>query len=333
MSFSNNQPSWREVILKYAQPCLRSSLWQFTNSLIPYFGLLFLMYLSLQVSYFLTLFLSVFAAAFMVRLFIIFHDCGHGSFFKSSKLNNSIVIFLGILTFTPYGKWHRAHKIHHTTVGNLDKRGTGDVWVLTVDEFKNISKWKRMFYRVYRNPFIMFLIGSPLIFLGLNRLTNRHLNRNERMNVYFTNLTLLLILVAMYFTIGLKAYLMIQLPVIMVGSVMGVWLFYVQHQFEGVHWYRQEDWDYKTVALQGSSFYKLPKVLQWFSGNIGFHHIHHLSPKIPNYKLAKCHKENEIFSEINAITLWASLKYMKLRLWNEQSRQLIGFKELQSGMQ
>ena len=332
MSFSNNQPSWREVILKYAQPSLRSSLWQFTNSLIPYFGLLFLMYLSLQVSYFLTLFLSVFAAAFMVRLFIIFHDCGHGSFFKSSKLNYSTGVFLGILTFTPYGKWHRAHKIHHATVGNLDKRGTGDVWVLTVDEFKNINKWKRRFYRVYRNPFIMFLVGSPLIFLGLNRLTNRHLNRNERLNVYFTNFALLLIVITMYFTIGLKAYLMIQLPVIMVGSVMGVWLFYVQHQFEGVHWYRQEEWDYKTVALQGSSFYKLPKVLQWFSGNIGFHHIHHLSPKIPNYKLAKCHRENEIFSEISPITLWASLKTMKLRLWNEQNRRLIGFKELQSGM-
>ncbi len=332
MSFSNNQPSWREVILKYAQPSLRSSLWQFTNSLIPYFGLLFLMYLSLQVSYFLTLFLSVFAAAFMVRLFIIFHDCGHGSFFKSSKLNYSTGVFLGILTFTPYGKWHRAHKIHHATVGNLDKRGTGDVWVLTVDEFKNINKWKRRFYRVYRNPLIMFLVGSPLIFLGLNRLTNRHLNRNERLNVYFTNFALLLIVVTMYFTIGLKAYLMIQLPVIVIGSVMGVWLFYVQHQFEGVHWYRQEDWDYKTVALQGSSFYKLPKILQWFSGNIGFHHIHHLSPKIPNYKLAKCHKENAIFSEISPITLWASLKTMKLRLWNEQNRRLIGFKELQSGM-
>ena len=332
MSFSNNQPSWREVILKYAQPSLRSSLWQFTNSLIPYFGLLFLMYLSLQVSYFLTLFLSVFAAAFMVRLFIIFHDCGHGSFFKSSKLNYSTGVFLGILTFTPYGKWHRAHKIHHATVGNLDKRGTGDVWVLTVDEFKNINKWKRRFYRVYRNPLIMFLIGSPLIFLGLNRLTNRHLNRNERLNVYFTNFALLLIVITMYFTIGLKAYLMIQLPVIVIGSVMGVWLFYVQHQFEGVHWYRQEEWDYKTVALQGSSFYKLPKILQWFSGNIGFHHIHHLSPKIPNYKLAKCHRENEIFSEISPITLWASLKTMKLRLWNEQNRRLIGFKELQSGM-
>jgi len=304
MSNSINQPSWREVIVKYAQPNLRSSLWQLTNSLIPYLGLLFLMYLSLEVSYFLTLFLSVFAAGFMVRLFIIFHDCGHGSFFKSTKLSDVVGIILGILTFTPYYKWHRAHKIHHSTVGNLDKRGTGDVWVLTVDEF-----------------------------------TFRDLNKNGKLdpyednrNVYFTNFVLLLMLVLMHFTIGIKAYLMIQLPVIFIGSVMGVWLFYVQHQFEGVHWYRQDEWDYKTVALQGSSFYKLPKVLQWFSGNIGFHHIHHLSPKIPNYKLAKCHKENTLFSEISPITLWTSIKSLKLRLWNERSRKLISFRELQAGI-
>jgi omega-6 fatty acid desaturase (delta-12 desaturase) len=332
MSNSINQPSWREVIVKYAQPNLRSSLWQLTNSLIPYLGLLFLMYLSLEVSYFLTLFLSVFAAGFMVRLFIIFHDCGHGSFFKSTKLSDVVGIILGILTFTPYYKWHRAHKIHHATVGNLDKRGTGDVWVLTVDEFNTIKRWKRRFYRVYRNPLIMFMIGSPLIFLGLNRLTNRHLNKKEKLNVYFTNFVLLLMLVLMHFTIGIKAYLMIQLPVIFIGSVMGVWLFYVQHQFEGVHWYRQDEWDYKTVALQGSSFYKLPKILQWFSGNIGFHHIHHLSPKIPNYKLAKCHKENTLFSEISPITLWTSIKSLKLRLWNERSRKLISFRELQAGI-
>jgi omega-6 fatty acid desaturase (delta-12 desaturase) len=332
MSNSINQPSWREIIVKYAQPNLRSSFWQITNTLIPYLGLLFLMYLSLEVSYFLTLFLSVFAAGFMVRLFIIFHDCGHGSFFKSTKLSDVVGIILGILTFTPYYKWHRAHKIHHATVGNLDKRGTGDVWVLTVDEFQTFKKWKRRFYRVYRNPLIMFIIGSPLIFLVLNRLTNRHLNKKEKLNVYFTNFVLLLMLVLMHFTIGIKAYLMIQLPVIFIGSVMGVWLFYVQHQFEGVHWYRQEEWDYKTVALQGSSFYKLPKILQWFSGNIGFHHIHHLSPKIPNYKLAKCHKENTLFSEISPLTLWTSIKSLKLRLWNERSRKLISFRELQAGI-
>ena len=332
MSNSINQPSWREIIVKYAQPNLRSSLWQLTNTLIPYLGLLFLMYLSLEVSYFLTLFLSVFAAGFMVRLFIIFHDCGHGSFFKSTKLSDVVGIILGILTFTPYYKWHRAHKIHHATVGNLDKRGTGDVWVLTVDEFNTLKRWKRRFYRVYRNPLIMFMIGSPLIFLVLNRLTNRHLNKKEKLNVYFTNFVLLLMLVLMHFTIGIKAYLMIQLPVIFIGSVMGVWLFYVQHQFEGVHWYRQDEWDYKTVALQGSSFYKLPKILQWFSGNIGFHHIHHLSPKIPNYKLAKCHKENTLFSEISPITLWTSIRTMKLRLWNERSRKLISFRELQAGI-
>lgn len=325
---STKQPTWREVILNYTKPDLRSSLWQIINTLIPYLGLLFLMFLSMKVSYLLTLGISIFAAGFLVRLFIIFHDCGHGSFFNSSKLNDTVGIILGVLTFTPYAKWHRAHKIHHATVGNLDKRGTGDVWVLTVEEFQNLPTWKRRFYRIYRNPLIMFLIGSPLIFLVLNRLTIKELNRKERLNVYFTNLMLVLILIGAYFTIGIKTYLMIQLPVLFLGSVAGVWLFYVQHQFEGVHWYRQDEWDYKTVALQGSSFYKLPKIMQWFSGSIGFHHIHHLGPKIPNYKLARCHKENEIFSGIRPINLWSSFKTMKLRLWNENSGKLITFKEL-----
>jgi len=324
----NPQTSWREAVMRYAQPDTKTSIWQIVNTLIPYLGLLFLMYLSLEVSYFLTLFLSVFASAFMVRLFIIFHDCGHGSFFKSAKLSETVGIILGIITFTPYHKWHRAHKIHHATVGNLDKRGTGDVWVLTVDEFLTTSKWRRRFYRVYRHPLIMFMIGAPLIFLGANRLTIKELNRKERFNVYLTNFALLLILVAAHFTIGIKAYLMIQLPIIFFGSVAGVWLFYVQHQFEGVHWYRQGEWDYKTVALQGSSFYKLPKMLQWFSGNIGFHHIHHLSPKIPNYKLEECHAENPEFSQIKPITILESFKTMKLRLWDEQNSRLITFKEL-----
>lgn len=330
MITNNNQPSWREIVLKYTQPEFRTSLWQIINTLIPYLAALLVMFYSLRVSYFLTLAISPIAAAFLVRLFIIFHDCGHGSFFKSSKLNDTVGIILGILTFTPYYKWHRNHKIHHATVGNLDKRGTGDVWVLTVEEFQELPSWKRRFYRVYRNPFIMFLIGSPLIFLVLNRLTIKELNRKERLNVYFTNLMLVMILIGAYFTIGINTYLMIQLPVLLLGSVAGVWLFYVQHQFDGVHWYRQDVWDYKTVALQGSSFYKLPKVLQWFSGNIGFHHIHHLGPKIPNYKLAKCHSENKMFSEIQPLTFWNSFKTTKLRLWNENAGKLITFKELQA---
>ncbi len=330
MITTSPQPSWREIVLKYAQPEFRKSLWQIINTFIPYLALLFLMFLSLKVSYFLTLAISFIAAAFLVRLFIIFHDCGHGSFFKSSKLNDVVGIILGIITLTPYYKWHRNHKIHHATVGNLDKRGVGDVWVLTVDEFRDLPKWKRNFYRLYRNPVIMFLIGSPLIFIVLNRLTIKDLNRKERINVYFTNVMLGLILTVAWLTIGIKTYLLIQLPVIFIGSVAGVWLFYVQHQYEGVNWYRQPEWDYKTVALNGSSFYQLPRVLQWFSGNIGFHHIHHLSPKIPNYKLEKCHHENEIFFGIRPLTFWNSFKTIKLRLWNEQSGKLITFKELRA---
>ena len=197
----------------------------------------------------------------------------------------------------------------------------------TVDEFLEAPWWKRLFYRVYRNPLIMFGVGPLLTFMILHRLPNNSYKKREKNNVHLTNLAIFIIALLMSWAIGLKNYLLIQLPVIWVASTVGVWMFYVQHQFEGVYWERAQKWDFLKAGLEGSSFYQLPKVLQWFSGSIGFHHIHHLSPRIPNYLLEKCHLENKIF-QVKPIKLWASLKSMTFRLWDEKKRQLVNFRDL-----
>jgi omega-6 fatty acid desaturase (delta-12 desaturase) len=325
-----NTISWREVVKKYnrADP-LRSS-WQLLNSLVPYILLWYLMYLSLEISYFITLGLSVLAAGFLVRIFIIFHDCGHGSFFKSRRANRIIGTILGSLVFTPYDRWHQTHAIHHATVGNLDSRGDGDVWTLTVDEYKQLPKSKKLVYRIYRNPFVLFGIGPVLLFTVAFRFTRKKMNKKERRSIYLANLMMAVYVSGLVLLLGWKAFLMIQLPVIYLATTGGVWLFYVQHQYEGVIWARKDEWDYRKMALEGSSYLKFPKILQWFSGNIGFHHIHHLSPMIPNYNLERCHRENAMFNSIKPVTFIPSIKTLKLRLWDEKRRQLISFKKLRS---
>jgi len=327
---NNTTTTWVQVVMKYNFPNNFKSWWQVVNSVIPYFLLWALMVYSLQISYWLTLLLSVFAAGFLVRIFIIFHDCGHGSFFKSDRLNKIIGIPLGLLVFTPYHKWHHDHKEHHATVGNLDKRGIGDVYTLTVEEYKALSKWKKFSYRFYRNPFFLIGIAPILLFLIQFRFTKPYMNRREQMYVLLSNLAIAVGVFIVIWAIGWRAFLLIQLPIIYIASVHGVWLFYVQHQYESVKWERAAKWDYKTIALEGSSYFKLPFLLQWFTGNIGFHHIHHLSPKIPNYKLAKCHKENPMFQNIKPITFFSSLKSLRLRLWDETNKRLVGFREIKA---
>jgi len=322
------QPTWIEVISNYNKPGTRSSIWQIINSLVPYTLLWLAMYYSLGISYLLTLGLSFVAAGFLVRMFIIFHDCGHGSFFQSTKPSRIVGTILGSLVFTPYDYWHREHSIHHKTVGNLDKRGHGDVRTLTVEEYDKLSPGKKFVYRLYRNPIVLFGIGPFFLFVFWFRIPRKSMGKPGRRSVYVTNLILLLICIPLILLMGWRAFLMIQLPIIYIATVTGVWLFYVQHQYEDVIWTRQADWDYRKMALEGSSFMKFPRLLQWFSGNIGYHHIHHLSPKIPNYKLERCHKENELFKEIKAITFVPSLRTMSLRLWNEQTGRLISFRQL-----
>ncbi|KAB2871575.1 MAG: fatty acid desaturase [Bacteroidales bacterium] len=327
-AMSEFNTSWVKVVMRYNFPDNFKSWWQVVNSVVPYIAIWVLMVYSLEYSYWLTLLLSVFAAGFLVRIFIVFHDCGHGSFFKSERLNRLVGIPLGLLSFTPYHRWHRDHKEHHATVGNLDKRGVGDVKTLTVEEYQSLSKWKKFGYRFYRNPIFLIGVAPLLLFLIQYRLPKSYMNRKELVYLHLSNLALVLGILLVIWAIGWKAYLLIQLPVIYLASVHGVWLFYVQHQYESVKWERSDKWDYKTIAIQGSSYFKLPFILKWFTGNIGFHHIHHLSPTIPNYKLSKCHKENPMFQDIKPITFFSSLKSLRLRLWDEKKQRLVGFNEI-----
>lgn len=316
---------WLKSMAAYNHSDIKKSIWQIFNSFVPYIGLWIAMVWSLEVSYWLTLALAIPAAGFLVRIFILFHDCGHGSFFKSQTANHILGIISGLLVFTPYFQWRYEHGVHHATSGDLDRRGRGDVWTLTVDEYKSASAWKKIMYRIYRHPFFMLIFGPIFSFIIMNRFTSPHAKKRERWSVYYTNVALIALVALMSLAIGLKAFVIIQLPVLLMAGSAGVWLFYLQHQYQDVYWERHQNWDFLTAALQGASYYKLPKVLQWFSGNIGFHHIHHLSSRIPNYNLEKCYRDTIELQQIKPITLRESLKSLGYRLYDEKTRKLVSF--------
>jgi omega-6 fatty acid desaturase (delta-12 desaturase) len=319
--------SLKEISHHFA-PDWRRSLWQLTNSILPYIVLLGLMYNSLEFSYLLTLLLAIPAAGFFLRIFMIFHDCGHGSFFNSAKMNTIIGYLTGLLTFAPYHDWRFKHARHHATCSDLDRRGVGDVWTLTIGEYDALPRWERFLYRLYRNPVIMFGLGPIYLFMISYRVISRETKTREKRSVHLVNFGILLILLSSNWLIGLKAYLMIQLPVIFLAGMAGVWLFYVQHQFEETYWERHASWDFFQAALQGSSFYKLPKLLQWFTGNIGYHHVHHLNARIPNYYLQRCHEQVSEFRRIPPLTFLKSLQSLKFRLWDENAGRMVGFSEI-----
>ena len=323
--------SWREVVARYQRPAHSRALWQLLNTLVPYIALWFLMYYALAVSFWLALPLAVLAGGFQVRIFIIFHDCTHGSFFRSRWANELLGNLAGVLCFTPFYRWRWEHSVHHASSGDLDRRGTGDVWTMTVQEYLVASRWKRFAYRLARNPLILFVVAPLFLFLVLERFPTGKERKRERLSVYFTNVALVLMVAAMTWAIGWKSYLLLQLTAVMVASSAGVWLFYVQHQFEGVYWERGGEWEYEKAALEGSSYYKLPRLLQWFSGNIGFHHIHHLSPRIPNYRLEECHRAEPLFQKVNTVTLLSSFKCLTFRLWDERKRRLVGWWAIAGG--
>jgi omega-6 fatty acid desaturase (delta-12 desaturase) len=326
MDIEQDWSNWTTIIGKYLEPSRSRSWWQLINSVIPYFGLLVAMYYSMQISYWLALAISPLAAGFMVRIFIIFHDCGHGSFFKSELANRITGIITGFIVFTPYHRWHYEHQQHHRTVGNLDKRGVGDVLTMTVEEYKNASPKQRSYYRWYRNPVMLLLIVPFFLFTFLFRLHGTNQPTKMHMQTHMTTLALIITIVLISLWIGFVNFLLIQVPVLLIASIAGVWLFYVQHQYEDVVWERNENWNYKTIAMEGSSFYKLPRILQFFSGNIGYHHIHHLGPRIPNYYLEKCHRENPLFQK-KPLTFFNSFKSVRYRLWDEKKHKLVSFKE------
>jgi omega-6 fatty acid desaturase (delta-12 desaturase) len=321
-----SKSDWQEAVTKYQSPELQKSIWQIANSILPYFVMWYLMYQSLSFSYLLTLMLAFPAAGLLMRIFIILHDCGHGSFFRSGRANHAIGTLCGILTLTPYSQWTREHALHHASSGDLGRRGVGDVSTLTVREYKALSGWKRFKYRFYRHPLVMLLIGPQYLFILSNRFVSRHSGRRERNNVYLTNTAAFVVAATLCLTIGVKTFLLIWIPISVIAGGTAVWLFYIQHQYETTYWQRAPVWNYAAAAMEGSSYYKLPRVLQWFSGNIGLHHVHHLSPKIPNYKLERCHNEVGLFDRVTVIGFWESFRSLSLKLWDEDKQRLVGFK-------
>jgi len=318
---------WQGIVSKYAYPETWRSLWQVFNSVIPFLVMWYLMYRSLAVGYWLTLILAIPTAGFMVRCFIIFHDCCHGSFFKNMKANDRLGLVLGVLVLTPFYQWRHSHAIHHATAGDLDRRGIGDVYTMTVAEYMAAPWYRKLGYRIMRSPLILFSVGSFLVFTITHRFWEKEAGKRERSSVIWTNLALLAVIGWIMLEIGWVAFLLVEVPVLLFACGAGVWLFYVQHNFDPTYWDRHQQWEFFSAGMDGSSFYKLPKVLQWFSGNIGFHHIHHLSPRIPNYKLETCYKENAEF-QIPPLTLKHSMKSLFLRLWDEKEKMLVGWSAL-----
>jgi acyl-lipid omega-6 desaturase (Delta-12 desaturase) len=318
----------KDSIARFQTASLRKARWQLLNSFVPYAALWFAMDRALLISYWVMFPIAILAAGFLVRIFIIFHDCGHGSFFKSIRANNATGAIAGLLLLTPYRHWRWQHALHHGTAGDLDRRGSGDIWTLTVQEYLASTRWRRLSYRLARNPLVLFVIAPLYVFVVHHRFAASTAPRRERRSVRWTNWALLGIAAVMSALIGFKSLLLIQLTVSALAGALGLWLFYVQHQFEGAFWARSAGWNYTDAALKGSSFYKLPRILQWFTGNIGFHHIHHLSPRIANYHLQQCHEADAFFHTIKPVTLLASLKFLTFRLWDEQRNMFVSFRYL-----
>ncbi len=318
----------KKQIKPYENSNPKSSFWQLMNTVPPFFILWFLAYQSIPISIWLSLAFSIIASGFVVRIFIIFHDCCHGSFFKNRKLNHLVGNITGVITMFPYEKWRREHSIHHATSSNLNKRGTGDVWIMTVDEYVNASKLERLRYRLYRNPFVMFVLGPLFLFLVSNRRNRKDARRKERINTHAHTISIIAINGLLIYFLGFANYLIVQLPIMFIAGSLGIWLFYVQHQFEDSYFEDEAEWDYVKAAIDGSSFYKLPKILQWITGNIGYHHVHHLNPKVPNYHLEEVHMSTPPLQEATTITMKSSLKSIRFRLYDEKLKRFVSFKEI-----
>ncbi|HTF87261.1 MAG TPA: fatty acid desaturase [Planctomycetota bacterium] len=319
---------WKDIVACYQEPNRWRAAWQIVNTHGSYVALWVGMYLTWDRWWWISVLLALLAGGLLARVFIIFHDCGHGSYFRSKRANAVLGFISGLLVFTPYFHWRGQHALHHRSAGDLDRRGVGDVWTMTVEEYLQASRWKRFSYRLARNPVVLFVVAPLFLFLVLQRFPSANVDERERRSVWWMDLAILVMVVAMSWIFGLIPYLILQITAMAVAGTAGVWLFYVQHQFEDVYWERGENWDYTAAALQGSSFYKLPRVLQWFSGNIGFHHIHHLSPRIPNYNLEACHRSDPLFRDVKPLTLMSGLKSLTLRLWNESTNKLVGYREM-----
>jgi acyl-lipid omega-6 desaturase (Delta-12 desaturase) len=327
VSSSWTQPNWRVALAPYARPRLGRSLVDIATSLVPYLGLLVAMYFLLDVSYLLVLAVSIPAAGFLVRTYILFHDCAHGSFLPWSKANEWLGATCGLLVFTPFQSWRHQHAVHHATSGDLDRRGVGDVPTMTVAEYQALPRGRRIGYRLFRNPIVMFGLGPIWAMILAPRFVSSQERPRIRRSVWRTNLALVAVIGLLCWLLGWQSFLLVEMPSALLAGSIGVWLFYVQHQFEDAYWQNSDAWSYDEAALKGSSYLRLPKVLQFFTGNIGLHHVHHLSTRIPNYNLQRAHDDNPVFEQVPTLSLWDGFKSVRLKLWDEERARLVTFRE------
>jgi acyl-lipid omega-6 desaturase (Delta-12 desaturase) len=321
---------WRQSVARHEQPSLRHSLLDLATSALPYLALTVVMYLCLEISVWVTLALAIPAAGFLMRTFIVFHDCAHGSFLPSKRGNLWLGRLTGLLVFQPFGNWRHNHAVHHGTAGDLDRRGTGDIATLTVEEYLG-RPWKsRLGYRLFRSPAVMFGIGPIWSLMIGPRIWSHKMRPRQRRSVLATNLALAILIGAIVWFLGPRAWLIVQLPTAILAGTLGVWMFYVQHQFEDVYWETSEQWSYAAAALRGSSYLKLPKVFQFFTGNIGLHHVHHLSAKIPNYNLQRAHDENPIFHDVPVLGVRDGLRAIRLKVIDPASGRLLTWSEVKA---
>ncbi len=332
VSGCQNEPdaaAWLKILSKYRTPSLRRSAFELAVTAIPFAAFWVLTWVAVHYGFWYGLILVVPAAAFLLRLFMIQHDCGHGSFFANRRFDDWIGRILGVLTLTPYDYWRRAHAEHHASAGNLNERGIGDITTLTVSEYYARSKWGRIGYRLYRHPLVMFGIGPVWLFLFQQRLPVGMLRAGllPWVSAMSTNLALAVIMSLLIWAIGPAAFLMIHLPIVLLAGAVGIWLFYVQHQFEETHWSKKPEWQFPNAALHGASHYDLPPVLRWVTGNIGIHHVHHLCSRIPYYRLPEVLRNHPELGDIGRITLCQSLRCIKLVLWDEGGQKLVSFRD------
>jgi omega-6 fatty acid desaturase (delta-12 desaturase) len=321
---------WREVVARHEQPSWSRAVVNLATSAAPYIGLTVAMYFCLEVSVWLTLALGIPTAGFLLRTFIVFHDCTHGSFVPSRRGNIWIGRFTALLVFQPFANWRHNHAVHHGTAGDLDRRGTGDVATLTVGEYLALPRRSRLAYRLFRNPLIMFGIGPIWSLMIGPRFWTREMRPRAIHSVWMTNFALLVVVAPIWWFLGPVAWLLVQMPCAILAGVGGVFLFYVQHQFEDAYWESGDEWNYADAALRGSSYLKLPKVFQYFSGNIGLHHVHHLSTQIPNYELQRAHDENEIFHDVPILGFVDGLKALRLKVFDPATGRLLGWSEVRA---
>ena len=328
---SKDAAQWTRILNNYRNPNFGRSLFEIAVTLVPFIGLWILSWAALENGYWWTLpALWVLAALFQVRIFLIQHDCGHGSFFRNRKLNDWVGRCLGVLTLTPYDYWRSHHALHHASTGNLDRRGFGDIDTLTVREFKQRTAWGQLLYRAYRSPLVMFGIGPAYLFMVRQRFPYGLMGSPMPawVSAMATNAGILAVVGGLMWLVGWQTFLLIQVPVTAIAGSIGVWLFYVQHQFEDTVWASDDDWDLHEAALHGSSHYELPGVLRWFTANIGVHHVHHLCSRIPYYNLPKVLKDHPDLSEVSKLTLLESFRCVRLVLWCEEKRQMISFRDV-----